>query len=251
MRKVFIAIPCKYGNFRIEMVGSLVTDLGSLHAHDIRWMMRGWAGDTFIQRVRNGLIGMFMETDATDFFFIDDDVGWEPGAMVRLLSHPVDIVGAAYRAKGDDTIGYPMRPLNWRDTNSPAMMDRDPETGLIEVDALGGGFLRFSRSAIMQMIEFRKDEWFTAKGIKCWDLCDVERLPNHGDYEGEDYSLCNTARAAGLKVWLDPDLRMMHVGEKVFEGCIWEDLEKAKARSPIQRDDAVQQRVKEALRAVV
>lgn len=245
-RKVFVAVPCKHGSLRVEMVGSLVREFASLQAHGIRWMLRSQVGDSFIQRVRNCLIGMFMETDATDFFFWDDDVAAPEGAIKKFLDHPVDIVGAAYRAKTDDSIGYPMRQLNWKNSEGP-FMEPDPETGLIEVDALGCGFLRFSRSAIEKMIESRKEEWFKAKGIKCWDLCDVKRLPDHGDYEGEDYNLCGTARQAGLQVWLDPNLRMMHVGEKVFEGCIWDDLQAAR---PVLCTP-VKERVKEALKAVI
>jgi len=100
------------------------------------------------------------------------------------------------------------------------------------------------------MIESRKDEWFKAMGVKCWDLCDVRRLPDHGDYEGEDYNLCKTARAAGLKVWLDPHLRMLHVGEKVFEGCVWDDLQAAELQKPVTGGN-VRDRIREAVRAVI
>jgi predicted O-methyltransferase YrrM len=204
------------------------------------FLIRGHVGDSFVQRARNLLIGMFLETDCTDLFFIDDDIGWPPGALARMLRHPVDIVGATYRVKTDDNVRYPMRELDYKNPHRKRM-ELNPENNLIEVDAVPGGFLRMSRAAVERLVESRKDTWFRDNGIVAYNLCDVILLPERTGYEGEDYTFCKNIRAAGMQVWLDPHLRMSHVGEQVFEGCLWDDLQSTRPQNTAQR-------IKEALR---
>lgn len=241
-KHVFLALPCKSGSTRVETTAALLRDCSQLQANGWHFLIRAHTGDSFVQRTRNLLIGEFLETQCDNMIFIDDDIAWEDGALLKLLNHPVDVVGATYRVKDDNAIRYPIRELDYKNIHRPALeFMRNPETGLCEVDALPGGFLRISRAAIERAVEARKDTWFRDMGTTAYELCHVRLLPTRTGYEGEDYSLCRTLRDTGSKVWLDPHIRMMHVGEKVFEGCLWDDLQAMRPQNTAHK-------IKEALR---
>jgi hypothetical protein len=60
---------------------------------------------------RNQLASDFMMSDCDKMFFIDSDISFEPGAIVKLALFDVDLVGGAYRYKFE-TENY---PIGWLD----------------------------------------------------------------------------------------------------------------------------------------
>ena len=94
----------------------------------------------------------------------------------------------------------------------------------MEVDTLPFGFVHITRAGIETMVEQRKDTWFDDMGIRAYDLFDIRLLAARTGYEGEDYSFCVRWREGGQKVWCDPDIKLGHIGEKNFTGCLGEEL---------------------------
>jgi len=229
-RNVFLAFPSRTGSMRLQTAAALLRDCSEFGARGWNYQIRGRIGDGFIQRARNLLVSEFLLTNCTDLFFLDDDVTWEEGALARILLHPVDLVGATYRVKDDSVIRYVMRRLHYDNPNPPIIV-RDTETGLLEIDGLPGGFMRISRAGILRMVEQRKDTEIVDanSGLRTWDLFDVVRLKT--GYEGEDYTFCRRWREGGGKVWLDPDIRTGHIGDKQFNGCFAEELKALTATS--------------------
>lgn len=222
-RKAFLAFASRHASFRIETTAALLEAYGLMMYKG--WhhpIFRGWCGDSFVQQARSLLVGEFITTDCTDFVSIDDDITWQDGGLQRLMEHPVDIVAATYRVKDDTNTRYPlMFEEDWDGK-------LDPVTGLIPMRNVPFGMIRIKRAALERMIEAYKDDWFRLQGILGWKLFDIPFMPTHTGWQGEDYTFCDKARAIGEKIWLDPKIKTGHIGEKVFYGCLWDDLQALK-----------------------
>jgi hypothetical protein len=80
---------------------------------------------------RNQMVGDFLASDADKLVFIDSDVSWEPGSILKLAMHKADFVGGAYRLKQDEE-AY---PVEWVDPKGELWA----KDGLLEVAHLPAG----------------------------------------------------------------------------------------------------------------
>lgn len=214
MHKVLIAIPAMDGTIHMGTMRALLAELLGL-------IQAGWLFDIYevvgcslMEDARNLCVSRMLGSDFTDLMFIDSDVCWEPGAMIKLLMHPVDIVGAVYRHRRDP-VTWPVKWLEERDE-----LWADPATGLLEVEGAPTGFLRITRAAAEKMVA--SAEWYhdaQAPDGKSWMLFDRIRDANHQKW-GEDFSFCKRWREMGGQVWIDPEIEMGHIGNKTFTGTI-------------------------------
>lgn len=179
--------------------------------------------DSMITRARDVLASQFLESKCTDLFFLDDDIGARPGSFCRLMNHPVDMVGGAYRGRMEKE-EYVLRPL------PGGSIQADPKTLLMEVEAVGTGFLRITRDAMERVAAIDPDAWYydhtAPKDLKVRSLFD-----NHLDRKtrqkwSEDYSFCKLYRDTGGKVWVDPTLELDHTGKQLFRGRLIDYLQK-------------------------
>ena len=170
---------------------------------DIRTYVQHVVGSSNLPRARNELAAGFLASDYTDLLFIDDDMGWQPADVVRLLASDKPLiagVGPKKRALPDnDARKWCVRFLADNVVNQDRM-------GAVEVEAVGTGFMLISRSVFTTMIEAHP-EW-KRRG---WDNMpeDARRWyhrffhfdSDHADEPGEDYSFCWAWRALGGQVW--------------------------------------------------
>lgn len=215
MKKIYFAIPCYRGDWQIETVRSFMRSLPELMGSGHSYLVSDRVGSGLVHDVRNLLVAQFLASDCTDMVFIDDDVSWGNGDLVKLVSHPVDCVAGVYRHKTDKDETY---PLSWLPREE---LWADPETGLLEVSAVPAGFLRLSRKCLEDMVsryahlEYRDSE---APDGKAWGLFYPE-IVDRASY-GEDINFCRRYRAIGGRVWIDPEMSMQHVGRKVYCGHV-------------------------------
>lgn len=219
-RKVYIAVPSTRDGVRIETMRSIVEGMVSI-------VQEGWVaslGESLecfapISLARNLAIARFLATDYDDMFFVDDDVAWQDGAMVRLLKHPVDMVAGIYPRRFNE-LSF---PVQWDDSKPEIWAD--PETGLIEVKGAATGFLRLTRAACQRLVEAYDSSWYEQFGSptgKAHALFDFERRDNV--QYSEDYTFCRKWREIGGKVWIDPSITFMHMGQQAFSGNVGEWL---------------------------
>lgn len=220
-RNIFFAVPSYSGHIHYSTHLSIVRALGEV-------TQRGWlaeevfrTADSVISRARNVLFSMFLASNCTDLFYWDSDVSCRPGCFVRLMEHPVDIVGGAYRGRSDAE-NFVMRTL------PSGIMQFDPATKLMEVDAIGTGFLRITRAAAERVRDAFYDDWYhdatAPEGMKIHNIFDFQLRGR--EYWSEDYTFCRRARQVGLKIWVDPLLELDHLGEKLYRGCLFDWLQK-------------------------
>jgi hypothetical protein len=213
VRTVVVATPTQSGQVTVQYCNSLLME--ALHGLKAGVAVCPYycTGGSILPLARNQAVSDFLASDATDLVFVDADEGWEPGAVMRLISHPVDIVGGAVRLKKEPeeyALSWMPTPELWADEN-----------GLIEVMGLGSGFLRLSRKAIETMARAYPELSYQDGGCTlgtAWALFD--NSVHQGRYWGEDTTFCRRARDRGLKIYLDPEIEFTHTGVKTYAGSI-------------------------------
>tara|TARA_R110000822_G_scaffold27790_2_gene82659 strand:+ start:3528 stop:4181 length:654 start_codon:yes stop_codon:yes gene_type:complete len=206
--KVLVCIPAYDRKLSVETACSLLKEQGAATLAGVDMHVIVAPGSSLITQARNQLASEFLASDADRMVFIDADVAWEVGSLLKIASHKVDFCGGAYRYKSDDE-GY---PVGWLEGTE---LWADPDTGLLEVGMLPGGFLSLSRAVFKELTEAHTDRAyaFHGKQFQAFFHCPP------GD--GEDGAFCRDWRDLGGKVWLDPELTLTHVeGGRSYTGHI-------------------------------
>ncbi len=181
---------------------------------------RGWGsaimeiiGDAMIPHARNTAHTLFLESGATDLVMCDDDNYCSSADFLRLIDHDVDVVAAPCRSRVD-----PLKwPVRWM---HDAPMQRAPN-GLMEVQSVGTGIIRFTRSCIEQMVEAYSHRWFVNPNVKTGkSVALFEYEIENNNWWGEDVTFCRRWRKLGGKVWIDPDIVTAHIGTVEFTNSV-------------------------------
>jgi hypothetical protein len=235
-RHVFIAAPFYTGQVHVGTMRAIWGEELLFTGRGDKFTFEDELGNGDIEIVRASLLARFLGSDATDLIFIDHDVQWESGALVKLVDHPVDFVGAVYPQRLDP-INFTVRWLDYK----PELW-ADPETGLLEVDGFPGGCMRLTRACAEKMVEnYCNLAFYCAKSPNetAWHLFQKMRLPENPRYIiSEDYSFCRRWRDIGGQVWIDPEVTMGHTGAKTFVGNIGEWLRNRPAEQLQQKEAA-------------
>lgn len=205
---------------------SLAATTDTLARFNIRFDMHLFEGGVHVDDARNYVIQAFLQSECTDLFFLDDDLGWQAKDFVRVLRAPGDIVGGTYPHK-DDGNSFPFSPgLGERQAN---------EHGLFEMPKIATGFMRIRREVLQALYddEIAKGRYFWQSGDDAGsssipaarivqrgfpDELGLEDYAEGNKYQSGDYILCLKARRLGFKCWLDPEMHFAHCGMKAWTG---------------------------------
>jgi len=210
--KAMIAIPAYTGQIHLGTMRSLMTDILQLQHRGDAFMVHDECGNALIADARAVIVAEFLASDCDKLVFVDSDVCWEAGALVRLLDRKEDFVAGIYPQR-KDPINYCVKWLDKPELHAV--------NGLLEVAGVPAGFMCLSRDMLEKMVEQYPDSEFyceTAPDKKAWALFADYRIGKHK--MGEDYAFCKRWTDMGGKVWIDPEIKMGHVGYKTFQGHI-------------------------------
>ena len=214
-------MPCYSAKVHFQTMRSLLLDAVNIIGRGDKFSMAEDLGNSDIAGSRGAIFGAFVRSDADVLVFIDDDVFWTPGSLIKLIDQPVDVVGGIYPKKRD--------PLEW--PFKIGIKDEyrvDPTTGLMEVMGLPGGFMKISRNCAEKMIEAypRQTLRSTNEYTQFWPVFDPYEMPD-GNRLSEDFSFCQRWLDIGGQVWADFELEMGHIGYKSFVGTVGKHLREA------------------------
>lgn len=175
---------------------------------------KGFAwGDPYIQRARNHLVNQFLESDCGVFFFIADDIEFDPHDALRLIETEGDVVAGAYPIMGGNPIKFPV-DVNKGPHGIPLTRDSD---GAISAKRVQTGFLRIRRKVFEDFIAGYPELAFYGvhKGRPYSIRHDFfpQGVHNHR-WLGEDYSFCDFWIRLGGEIWIVPDIDLTHHSEK-------------------------------------
>jgi hypothetical protein len=220
-RRVMFLTPV-YRDTSWQYTRSLVDTCVALEKLGIAHRAQFVVGNSNLPRARNELAAEFLATDSTDALLIDSDMNWQPNDVLRLLASEQALIGAVGRKRvavpDADLSGWCVRFL----PNSGESVRQD-EMGAVEVHGVGTGFLKINRcvfEAMMTAYPECKRAGFASmppavrdKYYRFFRFPDTEEM-------GEDYEFCQTWRDLGGTVWMDPAIRLGHVGSTEYSGDI-------------------------------
>lgn len=224
--QVVFCTPTLSRSLCIEYVQSALATQDSVKTagYDQIWRMMG--GDPYLDKVRNRLASEFLTEfpEAEFLFFIDDDMGWDHQAVLRMLSRPEDVLIGVYPKKSDNT-EFPCEML----LDNGEFIERE---GLYQVGMAPTGFMRIRRNVLEKMADdsgVYMDPDASGKEIKCWDIFRTGYMADSADgktgrYWGEDYYFSARWRNMGGEIWCDPNILFSHRGQKMWAAIFNDSL---------------------------
>ena len=173
---------------------------------DLELRLHFWMGEALVQKARNNLFALAFHAGASDIVFIDADQSFEVQAFFDLLHHPVDAVGIPTPMKVDEE-RYNIRP------EDAARHTWDNSVGLLRVECIGTGMIRFSRRAMQALWNLSLP--YNDDGEKRL-ICDVQII--NGGMISEDVQICEKLAQAGIPVYADIRYTCEHFGTKRYTG---------------------------------
>ena len=168
-----------------------------------------WPGEALLVHARNALVRLALNAKVDAILFVDADQQWDPQAALRLLAQPVDVVGCPVRKKSDRE-DYNVKAMNGR-----LIVD---DRGLIEVEAIGTGFLKVSQKAMHKAWSFSDAYDHNGEEFRMVFQCEVI----DGRLVGEDILFCKRLATWGHQIYLDPSHTITHNGMKQYAGNFME-----------------------------
>lgn len=197
--KIYVAIPVYDGKLQVQTVKCLLDEqrlaLGVGDVISVSFL----PSCSVPAHGRNRLVGDFLKTDFDRLIFLDADITFEPGDLVKLSHMPVDFVGGAYRYK-NKVERYPVGFI-------PGEMWTN-KLGLMEVETIPTGFTSFSRNIFEVFKNKYKDRYYIHQDEK--QYCFFQMVFADGFMHSDDSWFCKEWRKIGGKVYLDPEISLTH-----------------------------------------
>lgn len=247
-RHLFIATPAYGGWLSVNYVNSLLALVDMCNQLQINRTISFVYNESLITRARNKLANDFRKVEsATDFVFIDADIGFDARDIVMLMLRSEDIIGApcvrknlrldrvaaAAKKNGRD---YTVEELEYLTGEYIFNFVQDPSSinlgQMTEVLDVGTGLMRVRRQTFDKFEKAYPEGWTLPMvgeaGVRVPTYMffqagpDEESRKNNPsglpDYVSEDYWFCRKARLVGMKTWLAPWIKTTHMGSYMFKG---------------------------------
>lgn len=209
-QKVFFATPTYDYNFSAEFTASMMMTSIELTHLKIMCCAQFVGGMCFIDLARNKLATAFMQSDATDLFFIDADVGWDYRAVKRFLDYDEEIVAGL----------VPKRkvPTFYHDNALTGEIARGELLSSLEAPT---AFMRIKRS-VFEKLDIAHPEYQRYYTLECgnayFQTGYVDGPDGVKNFLGEDIFFCRQWISMGHKIWIDPNVEFSHRGSFDWKG---------------------------------
>lgn len=234
---IFVATPCYGGLVHQRYMQSAIALLQAGPSLGFRVSIELLGYDSLVTRGRNALLAKFLDTEtATHLLFVDADISFDAGQVVRMLTFDEDVVAGMYPLKmilwdeaavGRARSGEPLDSAGLRYVGVPCEgEDAEARDGFISGVYAGTGFMLIRRGVFRRMIEAFPETRYTAAHTQPipsgspnqYALFDCTIDPVTGHYLSEDYAFCRRWRSIGGRVWLDTEGELVHIGPHEFAG---------------------------------
>jgi hypothetical protein len=212
--KVFIGMPV-HGIMQPKTHFCIVQTIAELHRRGVAWCHLPVKGSSIVELARSRVCEEFLKTDSTHLFMLDADQSWHPSVFMRVLSLCMElpVVGVPYPVKSEPPrfyVAYKRGNLEWN------------AYGCVKITGMGLGFTCVQRKVIEQLAAKAPLLKLPEKEVPIAHI--FRQSVEDGAFKGEDMNFFADCRELGYDLWVDPVLRVGHIGDKEYEGDFRDDL---------------------------
>lgn len=207
MPKALVATPLIDGRADREFVSGMISSQGLYYA---------WAcveGQSHISLARDLLASQFLASDCDRLVFIDGDIGFSRPQLARLLGAARSLVSGLYPAKTSE-MPWTFR-ADARDASALAGGSTPGDDGLLPVRYVPCGFLSVDRRVFDDLLRGGRCARYVYRGQELHHFFQSGVVD--GVFLSEDFFFSHLARAAGHPAFVDPEIRLRHVGRAVYQ----------------------------------
>jgi hypothetical protein len=218
---VLVATPTFTGHTAYEHTGSMEQFATLCAQHGIRFGHVFHPGLQFVEVARNLLIVKFLSDhpDATDLFYIDDDVGFPAMKALEFVLRQEPVVAGIPIMKADGPEQFPV--FLHANEGGPIA-----QNGLMLARSVPCSFLRIKREVIeMLAMNAETYQWSTLEDQQTTVVFKIfDRGDTDGEFLGEDVRFCRLLADNGIPIWVDDDIKFSHRGTKRWSGSFRDAL---------------------------
>jgi len=188
--KIFIGLPI-FRYYEFQMKHSLDDMILQAKNWEVG-IYREMFGESLISRARNHFLDWFLESDCSHLFFMDADiVSYTLDAIDIMIADDLPIVAGAYVYKG-----YPLRPAFRIGKTNEDMADLRDKLIPIKARYVSAGFMLIRKDVALRVV----------------DIGGFVPFYNNVEYLSEDWAFCDRARNKGFVCYIDPKIKLGHLG---------------------------------------
>lgn len=224
---VLIATPA-YGGVQPLAVNSLINAMRALGSHGYRTQPYWSANCSLVPNAREELLGVFLRSHAAWLAMIDNDIGYPPDLLGRMIAFGAPMMAAAvpYRtidvaeieASGRylDGIQFNLTPLDRSELGTRPQ--KDGFLRLQGADGVGGAFLVMRRDTVERMVD-AYPELGVDTGPEIATAALFAQFVDRRRHWGEDTSFMRRWHALpGAETWVCMDADVTHTGPMTIGG---------------------------------
>jgi len=221
-KSVFIALPAYDFKVSLKLAISLAKFAQVAPKHGIDIQIGSICGCSVVSRARNLLAKDMLESQCDYLLFIDADINFEPEHIFRLMAWGGDpkkgIVAGVPRTRS--TTKTYIATLDYDDNNALTM----DSMGLVRAQRVATAFMLVRREVFQQMVDAHPEWMYKDQRVDGMVPCLFDFMLTDEGYIGEDYLFCDRARELGFEVWIDPTIKLGHMGVQEYEGEFGKDV---------------------------
>ena len=217
-----MALPAYDFKVSLKLAVSLARLAQAAPQHGIDIQIGSVCGCSVVSRARNLLSKDFLESKCTDLIFIDSDINFDSEDVFRLMAWTSEpkkgIVAGVPRVRGEERV-Y-ITALDYDENNELTMNGM----GLVRAKRVATAFMMVRRDVFETLVEAHP-EWtyYDKKTDRMLPALFDFKLTEEG-YMGEDFLFCDRSREVGFEVWIDPTIKLGHMGVQEYLGDFGTDV---------------------------
>lgn len=207
---VMLSMPVYPPSVPVPTVMSLMMTQDLIYQKKLKATFELNSGCSLVHHARNRAARSFLESSHTHMFWIDSDIVWDPEDFIRLLmfATKMDVVCGLYPIKRE--------PPEFMLGLGQGQDVETNEYGCLPITGTGMGFTVVQRRVMEALAADAPIARvpFEDRQMPFIFRCDI----HNGDARGEDMAFFADVRAKGFGVWMDPHVKLGHIGAKEYRG---------------------------------
>lgn len=210
--KIFIGVPCYDEKVISDCMLSIIRNKEVLEKAGHSVVVQDMKGCCYLPTTRNVLVKRFLDTDCDELILVDNDLGFDDDAMLKLVNTGEDVCLGAYPYR-NASLGFPIKIVDDPAYESPTpLVKMVNDVPLVEITLGPTGLMKISRGVFEAMIAAHPEWKHNTVHGDLHSVFDTGHLLDDGNWYGEDVMFCHRWREMGGHIYCLPDITFRHHG---------------------------------------